>query len=55
MLRIKTLEEELELKKDELDVYSLNLAESEFNNSQLDQSIQKLKSEMTEMSQKLIE
>lgn len=43
LLKMKNLEEELELKKDELDVYSLNLEESEFNNGQLEQSIAKLK------------
>ena len=55
IVKMKSLEEELELKKDELDVYCLNLEESEFNNGQLDQSIVNLKQEMTEMSQKLIE
>jgi hypothetical protein len=37
--KMKTLEEDLELKRDEVDVYALNLEESEFNNGQLEVTI----------------
>lgn len=39
VLKINGLKEELELKKDEIDVYSLNLEESEFNTGQLQQTV----------------
>ena len=46
----KSLEEELDFKKDELDVYVLNLEESEFNASQLEVTVANLKNDLTDMS-----
>lgn len=53
--KISNLEQELEMKLDEVDVYALNLEESEFNNGQLETSVEELRKNLTEMSQKLIE
>ena len=53
--KVNNLEEELEHKKDEIDVYALNLEESEFNNGQLETTVNQLKIDVSEMSQKLIE
>lgn len=55
MTRMSNLEMEISQKSDELDVYALNLEESEFNKGQLEVTVAELKKEMTEMSQKLIE